>query len=140
MRMIETRLGQMRRSFALLWLMQRKQVGKICRQAAVSPALVTASLTSHRKIYSMKSGKYVPRRPWHAARIVYGGPQAMGVAAQGPREFGGSFEDATRPTVESILDRLRCDGRAGGVGFVSGCNIKDQGSRQYRRRPPEPAD
>jgi hypothetical protein len=46
------------RSFALLWLTRRKRLGKNCREAAVSPALVTARLTGGSKFYSMKSANY----------------------------------------------------------------------------------
>jgi hypothetical protein len=37
-------------SFALLWLMRRKQPGKICRDAAVLAISVSRSTTEHFKI------------------------------------------------------------------------------------------
>ena len=68
--------------------MERKRGGKICREAAVSPALVTARLTGGRKFYSMKSANYVCRAGWHGVRMVNRGGKAMGVAeTSGPGEF-----------------------------------------------------
>src|SRR5690349_22649004 len=76
MRMI--RLPKSSRELHPLWLTRRKRPGKNCREAAVSPALVTARLTARGKFYSMESANYRASADWHEARIVNGGGEGYG--------------------------------------------------------------
>jgi hypothetical protein len=53
MRIVMISRGQSTGSFAVLWLMARKQPGKICRQAAVSPSLANQCKTGRRQFPSI---------------------------------------------------------------------------------------
>jgi hypothetical protein len=59
-------------SLALLWLMQRKRPGKICRKAPVLPLSVTAEFPEQHILFN-KFNRISSRAAWHGARMKDGG-------------------------------------------------------------------